>query len=179
VTLTGLHGTLIVDETGGYVYQPSASLGYSAVDLTDSFTYQLAQPNGIVASATLTVTIDVPADGVAPHATAMTAMQTLQVEADVIPLDALTVHAGVTLAAPDATAIGLATYDLFEGRGELEDVLSHYLVGQQHDAVLPTAETQVSTSVEVASTSPMVDSLDFLVTLQDQDHNGSNIHYAM
>ncbi|MEG8054767.1 hypothetical protein QP185_19000 [Sphingomonas aerolata] len=41
VTLTGRYGTLQIDETGGYAYQPSATLGSPQIDLTDSFTYQL------------------------------------------------------------------------------------------------------------------------------------------
>ncbi|MFN3433124.1 MAG: BapA/Bap/LapF family large adhesin, partial [Sphingomonas sp.] len=181
VTLTGRYGTLTLDEAGGYVYQPSASLGYSATDLTDSFTYQLAQPNGSVATATLTVTIDVPADGTAATATsaiATTAM--VAAEPDVVPLDAFVLHdaeVAHTPASPSAT--GLATYDLFEGKGELEDVLSHYLAAQRPDDGVPATDMPHPTMVIHAPMPAVVDPLDYLVTLPDQDHIGNTINHAV
>ncbi|MGP7796930.1 BapA/Bap/LapF family large adhesin [Sphingomonas sp. CLY1604] len=178
VTLTGRYGTLTVDEAGGYVYQPIAALGYSATDLTDSFTYQLAQPGGSFATATLTVTIDVPADGSA--AAPLVTTQVFAVEADVIPLDALTAHVGVAAAdAPVATATGLATYDLFEGRGELEDVLSHYLATQPQDGGTTTAESAHAAVMIDAPLPPVVDPLDYLVTLPDQDHIGNTVNHGV
>ena len=180
VTLTGQHGTLTIDETGGYSYQPSASLGFSAVDLFDTFTYQLVQPNGVLASATLTVTIDVPGDGPAPAATVEPAVQQLSLDADVIPLDALALHAGESVAVtpPDA-AISRAAYDLFEGKGELEDVLSHYLAVQQEETPLGIPETVHPAMVESAAMPAIVDPFDYIATMPDQDHNGTASNHVV
>ncbi len=181
VTLTGAYGTLTVNETGGYVYQPSASLGYSAVDLTDSFTYQLVQPNGVASSAVLTVTIDVPADGpaVAPvPATLFAAFATG--EDGAIPLDALTLDSGESVVVtPDGAAIGLAAYDLFEGKGELEDVLSHYLTEPQADPASDTAEFVHPAAVENTMLPVVEDPFSFLATLPDQDQNGTVTNHVV
>ncbi len=180
VALVGQHGTLTVDETGGYVYQPSATLGYSATDLLDTFTYQLVQPNGVLATATLSVTIDVPADGAAIVSSASSSTipaDALAVEADVIPLDALTpvaveAHPGT----PDAGATVAATYDLFEGRGEVEDVLSHYLGTQGGVETTDPAETVRPVMAFDAPMPAVADPLDYLVTTPEQyrDETASN-----
>ncbi len=180
VALVGQHGTLTVDETGGYVYQPSATLGYSATDLLDTFTYQLVQSNGVLATATLSVTIDVPADGAAIVSSASSSTipaDALVVEADVIPLDALTpvaveAHPGT----PDAGATVAATYDLFEGRGEVEDVLSHYLGTQGGVETTDPAETVRPVMAFDARMPAVADPLDYLVTTPEQyrDETASN-----
>ncbi|USU10010.1 Ig-like domain-containing protein [Sphingomonadaceae bacterium OTU29MARTA1] len=180
VALVGQHGTLTVDETGGYVYQPSATLGYSATDFLDTFTYQLVQPNGVLATATLSVTIDVPADGAAIVSSASSSTipaDALAVEADVIPLDALTpvaveAHPGT----PDAGATVAATYDLFEGRGEVEDVLSHYLGTQGRVETTDPAETVRPVMAFDAPMPAVADPLDYLVTTPEQyrDETASN-----
>ncbi len=180
VALVGQHGTLTVDETGGYVYQPSATLGYSATDLLDTFTYQLVQPNGVLATATLSVTIDVPADGAAIVSSASSSTipaDALAVEADVIPLDALTpvaveAHPGT----PDAGATVAATYDLFEGRGEVEDVLSHYLGTQGRVETTDPAETVRPVMAFDAPMPAVADPFDYLVTTPEQyrDETASN-----
>ncbi len=180
VALVGQHGTLTVDETGGYVYQPSATLGYSATDLLDTFTYQLVQSNGVLATATLSVTIDVPADGAAIVSSASSSTipaDALVVEADVIPLDALTpvaveAHPGT----PDAGATVAATYDLFEGRGEVEDVLSHYLGTQGRVETTDPAETVRPVMAFDAPMPAVADPLDYLVTTPEQyrDETASN-----
>ena len=51
ITVAGRYGTLTVNEVGDYTYHPSTTLGYSATDLVDNFTYQLVQPNGTLATA--------------------------------------------------------------------------------------------------------------------------------
>jgi hypothetical protein len=178
VTLTGLYGRLTVDETGGYLYQPRADLGYSAIDLTDTFTYQLAQPNGVIATAALTVTIDVPADGVL--ATAAASMQSFAVEPDTIPLDALTIQTADSAAlAPHGAATGLATYDLFEGQGEIEDVLTQYLAMQPAEEPVDTPEVERPEMVLNEPSPAITDPLDFLVTLQDQDHYGTSANHVV
>ncbi len=178
VTLTGTYGTLTVNETGGYVYQPSASLGYSAVDLTDSFTYQLVQPNGVASSAVLTVTIDVPADG--PAVAPVSATLFAAGDDGAIPLDALTLDSGESvIVTPDGAAIGLATYDLFDGKGELEDVLSHYLTEPQADPASDTAEFVHPAAVENTMLPVVEDPFSFLATLPDQDQNGTVTNHVV
>ncbi len=181
VTLTGAYGTLTVNETGGYVYQPSASLGYSAVDLTDSFTYQLVQPNGVASSAVLTVTIDVPADGPAVAPVPATLFAAFAAGEDgAIPLDALTLDSGESVVVtPDGAAIGLAAYDLFEGKGELEDVLSHYLTEPQTDPASDTAEFVHPAAVENTMLPVVEDPFSFLATLPDQDQNGTVTNHVV
>ncbi len=181
VTLTGAYGTLTVNETGGYVYQPSASLGYSAVDLTDSFTYQLVQPNGVASSAVLTVTIDVPADGLAVAPVPATLFAAFATGEDgAIPLDALTLDSGESVVVtPDGAAIGLAAYDLFEGKGELEDVLSHYLTEPQADPASDTAEFVHPAAVENTMLPVVEDPFSFLATLPDQDQNGTVTNHVV
>ncbi len=181
VTLTGAYGTLTVNETGGYVYQPSASLGYSAVDLTDSFTYQLVQPNGVASSAVLTVTIDVPADGPAVAPVPATLFAAFAAGDDgAIPLDALTLDSGESVVVtPDGAAIGLAAYDLFEGKGELEDVLSHYLTEPQADPASDTAEFVHPAAVENTMLPVVEDPFSFLATLPDQDQNGTVTNHVV
>ncbi len=181
VTLTGAYGTLTVNETGGYVYQPSASLGYSAVDLTDSFTYQLVQPNGVASSAVLTVTIDVPADGPAVAPVPATLFAAFAAGEDgAIPLDALTLDSGESVVVtPDGAAIGLAAYDLFEGKGELEDVLSHYLTEPQADPASDTAEFVHPAAVENTMLPVVEDPFSFLATLPDQDQNGTVTNHVV
>ncbi len=181
VTLTGAYGTLTVNETGGYVYQPSASLGYSAVDLTDSFTYQLVQPNGVASSAVLTVTIDVPADGPAVAPVPATLFAAFAAGEDgAIPLDALTLDSGESVVVtPDGAAIGLAAYDLFEGKGELEDVLSHYLTEPQTDPASDTAEFVHPAAIENTMLPVVEDPFSFLATLPDQDQNGTVTNHVV
>jgi VCBS repeat-containing protein len=59
VTIQGTYGTLTVNETGHYSYTPGTTIPHSTVNLVDSFTYQIVQPNGVTATATLDVTINV------------------------------------------------------------------------------------------------------------------------
>jgi VCBS repeat-containing protein len=59
VTIQGAYGRLTVNETGHYSYTPGTTIAHSTVNLVDSFTYQIVQPNGVSATATLDVTINV------------------------------------------------------------------------------------------------------------------------
>ncbi|MES3043815.1 BapA/Bap/LapF family large adhesin [Sphingomonas faeni] len=175
VVLTGQHGTLTIDETGDYLYRPSATLGYSAVDLFDTFTYQLVQPDGTVATSTLTVTIDVPADGTAA---AIFASQAAGSEIDVIALDAflapgLDADASVAVA-DDGSAIGRAIYEVFEGQGELESVLANYLPPEETTALDGVGDAgHPSFAVDVAMPA-VVDPLDYIVAPEDPDRFGTN-----
>ena len=180
LVVNGAHGTLTVDEVGHYTYQTSANLPYSTVDLFDTFTYQIVQPNGTLATTTLTVTIDVPADGVATPAATFASTQMVSHEPDVISLDGLTLHTAASpamVAAPDATAV--ATYDLFEGRGQLEDVLSHYLGTPTENASTgPLVSIHSAAAIDVAATTP-TDPLGYLVMPEDPNHTGITANHVV
>ncbi|SFR76225.1 BapA/Bap/LapF family large adhesin [Sphingomonas jatrophae] len=173
LTVVGDHGTLTVSEAGGYIYQPLANLPYSTTDLLDTFTYQLVQPNGTISTATLTVTIDVPADGTLPTATAFVADPASSgAESDVVVLDAL-------VATPDASvsadlSAGQLAYDLFEGQGDLETVLSRYLAdqGDTAPAAEPSAAPANDTAPDIAALPEPSDPLSYLVMPDDQDRYG-------
>jgi VCBS repeat-containing protein len=187
VVVNGAHGTLTVDEVGHYVYQPNQNLAYSTTDLRDTFTYQLVQPNGVAVSTTLTVTIDVPGDNAS--ATVHYAIAPVySIEPDVVSLDThpgatdghlATVSATTVAGEADGTAIGLATYDLFEGRGELEDVLSHYLA--THPASLQPEASVVDHNAAVVAVSPQMvaDPLDYLATLDDQTQHQTTVNHVV
>jgi len=180
VVLTGQHGTLTVDETGDYLYRPSATLGYSAVDLFDTFTYQLVQPDGTVATSTLTVTIDVPADGTA--AATSFASQAADSEIDVIALDAflapgLDADASVTVS-HDNSAIGRAIYDVFEGQGELESVLADYLPPEETTALEGVGDAGHPTFAVDVAVPAVVDPLDYIVAPEDPDRLGTNTNFV-
>jgi VCBS repeat-containing protein len=185
LVINGAHGTLTVDEVGHYVYQPSAALPYSTTDLTDTFTYQLVQPNGVAATTTLSVTIDVPGD----NASAMVhyaVAPVYSIEPDVVSLDTHAVTADAHLAtAPavaatdDGAAIGLATYELFEGRGELEDVLSHYLATQQNGIHADASSVDNSAAVVPVAAAVVADPLDYLATLDDQTHHATTVNHVV
>ena len=171
ITVAGRYGTLTVNEVGDYTYHPNSTLGYSAVDLVDNFTYQLVQPNGTLATATLHVTVDVPADGVAT-AQVFAAEPALLLDDGVIGLASVHVAAEVAPAEPAAMTTALNTYDLFEGQGDLPDVLGRYLA-EQHETSNQTGMDQFSphlVTVEQADTTQF-GSLDYLVSVSDQDRH--------
>lgn len=126
LTVNGRYGTLRVDETGTYVYTPHADLPYAPADLSESFTYQIVQPGGAVSTATLTLTIDMPADGVAGRSLAGAAMD----EPDIgsIQFDALLEgdREPGRIFEHGSERDSLAR-DMFAGPGELEAVLDAYL----------------------------------------------------
>ncbi|RDE04987.1 BapA/Bap/LapF family large adhesin [Sphingomonas aracearum] len=179
LSIAGRYGTLTVTETGDYTYRPSGTLPYSAVDLLDSFTYQLVQPNGVVSTATLNVRIDVPGDNAAPVAT------TFAVENDVVSLamvagpeahpatgveqhDASVVVGG---GHPDVQPTGIAPFDLFEGQGDVPDVLARYL--DEHAQAQPApdfptvAPAPEAVPIEHTASDP-VDPLGYLALPVDQ-----------
>lgn len=92
---------------------------------------------------------------------------------NVIPLDALTVQSiesGAFAAA--GPVIGLATYDLFEGQGELEDVLSQYLAAEPQALTGEEPDTVSFDPIVVTEIATVVDPFDYLATIPDQDQNG-------
>jgi VCBS repeat-containing protein len=176
VVLNGQHGTLTVNETGDYLYSPNATLGYSTVDLFDTFTYQVIQPNGTAATSTLTVIIDVPADGTI--AATSVASQMVGIETDVIALDAfltpaIDADASVTVA-PDSDAIGRAIYDVFEGQGELENVLANYLPPEPPAVLEGIGDAGYSTIAIDVAMPTVVDPLAYIVAVEDLDRYSNN-----
>ena len=204
VTVQGSYGTLTVTETGDYSYTPRGTIPYSTVDLVDSFTYQIVQPNGVTSTATLNVTIDV-GTGVAggailaepsslmmeeavlasdesmvvrsasPEAEAsmeddamaclssadliMAATQTETGEID--PGDRpLPSDADAAASMPSDDILGELAYEMFEGQGQLEDVLTAYLDRQ------PMPE-QVALAAPVGEGSPHPDDLTSIDVPQD------------
>ncbi|MEH3158868.1 MAG: hypothetical protein PGN08_07960 [Sphingomonas taxi] len=171
VTLTGpARDADRVRGGGAMSTRPAPRSAIRRVDLVDTFTYQLVQPNGTFATATLAVTIDVPADGAASAASMTT--QVFSVEPDVVSLDALAVHAIAGPVAPAEHATGLAAYDLFEGQGSVEDVLSHYL-GDGGDGGGGAADTPVVVATINAPPPVVADPLDYLVLTDEQARNGT------
>jgi len=174
VTLAGRYGTLTIDELGQYTYQPSATLAYSATDLTDSFTYQLLQPNGTIATAALNIIVDVPADGVAVAAAgpAMTSMS-------LAPSDEVPILETLLAAAPEqAPHLNTqdtvpAGYTLFEGQGTIEEVLGNYLDqnGNNNGGSSTDMVKEVDSAKMIPLNSASPDSLSYLVTSDNDEHH--------
>lgn len=72
ITVTGSYGVLNIDKHGDYTYTPDASQHHT-VDVTEVFEYQLRHPNGEIADAILSITIDVSGAGVITGFAAMVA----------------------------------------------------------------------------------------------------------
>ncbi len=165
VTIAGTYGALTIDGTGSYSYQPAAGLPYSTSDLVDRFTYQIVQPNGAVAEATLAITIDVPGGG---------GFTTLAADAIALDDDML-----AALAVDDSQGADPSTFDAdllfaeFEGQGTPEDVLTRYLDapmdGEQAGQAIDAGMTE-------AFVSEPVDPLDYLAAIDEQDRHGTLQH---
>ncbi len=165
VTIAGTYGTLTIDGTGSYSYQPAAGLPYSTSDLVDRFTYQIVQPNGAVAEATLAITIDVPGGG---------GFTTLAADAIALDDDML-----AALVVEDVQGADPSTFDAdllfaeFEGQGTPEDVLTRYL-----DA--PMDGEQAGQATDAGTTEAFVfepvDPLDYLAAIDEQDRHGTLQH---
>ncbi|WP_370310399.1 BapA/Bap/LapF family large adhesin [Sphingobium abikonense] len=221
VTLQGSYGALTVTETGDYSYTPRGTIPYSTVDLVDSFTYQIVQPNGVTSTATLNVTIDV-GTGVT-GATILAEPSSLMMDEAVLTSDESMVlpsaspeaelsieddtmarlsSADLIMAAtepetgaidpgdqpalsdPDAAAslppddiLGELAYEMFEGQGQLEDVLTAYLdrqpmpeqVGLTASADEGSPHSDVLTSIDVPQ-----DPLAYLAPPEDLDKHTIN-----
>ncbi|MDF2495453.1 BapA/Bap/LapF family large adhesin, partial [Sphingomonas sp.] len=165
--IAGRFGTLTIDEAGNYVYQPSSSLAYSASDLVDSFTYQIVQPNGAVATATLSVTIDVPGDGLSA--------QGAPVEA--IVLDAFDLGDNDAVLAGAGEEADFSDLVLLEDPGEIEAVLADYLRGTDPEAAdtlvaEPAAAPLGTLDPAFGSGDPMA----YLVLAEDLERNRPQEH---
>lgn len=163
LTIAGRYGTLTIDEVGNYIYRPSTTLGYSATDLIDSFTYQIVQPNGAAATATLDVRIDVPADGLAAQASG----------GDVILLDALTAGLGDVELLTAQQSGEPPSLPLLDETGELDVILTAYL--GQHDADGTPFEAigaAPARTIDLAPDPVSSEPLSYLVLPEDLDRHG-------
>jgi VCBS repeat-containing protein len=173
VTIAGTYGSLTVDVDGNYTYQPNSTLGYSTSDLVDSFTYQIVQPGGAVATSTLNVTLDVPGDGRLP---------TVATLAEPVLLDeaALARLAEDPSAAPadGATLDPDQVFSLFQGQGELEAVLARYLEAQEAEQGLAPAlaKSDADQPVTVDAAADPVDPLAYLALPEDPERQGTASH---
>lgn len=136
----------------------------------------MIQPNGTAATSTLTVIIDVPADGTI--AATSVASQMVGIETDVIALDAfltpaIDADASVTVA-PDSDAIGRAIYDVFEGQGELENVLANYLPPEPPAVLEGIGDAGYSTIAIDVAMPTVVDPLAYIVAVEDLDRYSNN-----
>ena len=68
-TVIGDHGTLTINPDGSYSYVPNTD--FEAINQVDEFTYRLEHPNGTVADATLSITIENGTGPYVPPAPAM------------------------------------------------------------------------------------------------------------
>jgi len=212
ITINGVYGTLTVNETGHYTYTPSSTMPHSTVNLVDSFTYQIVQPNGVSATATLSVTINVgtgttsslmaieEANMQGDEAVAAASEDThhlVGARSEPVATDTHDPAADRAVPAeatglPDAAAdadhadgtvsddvLGELAYQMFEGQGVLENVLSAYLDRQP----LPAAADPRSTvdsgpgSVDLTPVDMPQDPLGYLSTSDDiEKHNVNNGH---
>ncbi|MEC3910173.1 Ig-like domain-containing protein [Sphingobium sp. CR2-8] len=217
ITITGVYGRLTVNETGHYSYTPNTNIAHSTVNLVDSFTYQVVQPNGVAATATLDVTINVGTGTISslmamedatlrfddaaavsdePHHLARSASEPAVATASEPATMTEPAHEPDTLVAaaaddpvatgaePAATTVsdavlGELAYQMFEGQGMLEDVLSAYLDRQplpEHVDLTATAAS-VTDSIDLTPIDAPQDPLGYLSTSDDiEKHNISNTH---
>ncbi|MGK6319255.1 BapA/Bap/LapF family large adhesin, partial [Sphingomonas sp. DT-204] len=173
LTINGTYGTLTVTETGEYVYTPRADLPHSASDLVDSFTYQLVSPDGRTETAALEVTVDVSGagtTGIAPFAASTFSLAT----ADVVELGSYAAEPVETVNADKAVLASLA-YDMFEGQGDLENVLRGYLdepnestIGAESDNSIPNITEMDTVQIEAQ------DPLSYLTMPDDPEKDSIN-----
>ena len=64
ITLTGQYGSLQIDAAGNYVYTPDNALAVFGSTLTDTFSYRLEYPDGIIEEAEFNVFITASGEGV-------------------------------------------------------------------------------------------------------------------
>ena len=151
-TVEGQYGTLTIDEHGTYHYEVNPDLAYSSGAVTDSFEYQIVQPGGQSVTATLDVTIDstTPESGVS--AAAMTS----------IISDEPAIHSIEDLQPHDTDNSSLSfAYQMFEGQGELEQVLTRYLGAAEDEPASKLASAE-STALELVDQPSVADPLGYL-----------------
>jgi len=178
ITIVGAHGTLTVNETGHYSYTPSATLAYSGTDPIDSFTYQVLQPNGTVATARLDVTVDIN-NGVTPT---LMVLETHSL-ADAVPLTTLV--AG-PVAEEHGTAItaehGPTTFGLLDGQDTVEDLLGQFLHDRQQTIEVSSTPTVISeghASPDISAAPVPSDPLHYLVSPNDLDQDRHQLTHVV
>jgi len=176
-TLVGSYGTLTVDAAGNYQYEPNADLPHSTTDQVDTFTYQIQHPNGEIVTAELAVTVDVSDPGAGAEAVALAA--DFEVDAsDVIPLESVIASGEDDGGA--STQTGIFEYDMFEGQGDLENVLENYLneapqTEEEAGGEFATASDSGGDDTQVvASPAPVDDPLGYLTINTLDDANDGN-----
>ncbi|WP_440978095.1 BapA/Bap/LapF family large adhesin [Sphingomonas pseudosanguinis] len=187
ITLTGAHGQLVVNETGGYTYTP-IGVTYSATDPIDSFTYQLIQPDGQFSTARLDVAVNIN-NGVAPvfptaTVTALSADASLTLDADVVPLSLAADHTTQADAPTLDQGDARLAFSLMEGQGDsIEDVLGRYLDNQETVTESATANdntdfTHAATDTSI-SAPIMDDPLSYLTVSVDPDQEKLSTMHIM
>jgi len=177
LTITGAYGTLTVTETGHYPYQPSASLTYSGTDPVDSFTYQLVQPNGTVATAHLDVTVDIN-NGVAPTAMIFEAPSL----ADTVPLAMFSAESATAPTAATTTDHAPVAYSLSDNQGSVEDLLGQFLHDRQaaSDASAPPVAASAAPAAPDIAAAPIADDpLHYLVTANDLEQDRHQLNHVV
>ncbi|MFC3441716.1 BapA/Bap/LapF family large adhesin [Sphingobium rhizovicinum] len=229
ITVNATYGTLTVNETGHYSYTPGTAIAHSTVNLVDSFTYQIVQPNGVSATATLDVTINVatgaassllsveqasllvedvvvptedthaaaslmsnqaasePDDGASPAVEIaslssgdliLAATQSDAVDPSDPMADSMTPDTGQAGAIVSDEVLGELAYQMFEGQGALEDVLSAYLDDQPSSEQSGPVEdaAPVRDSVDLTPVDLPQDPLSYLASPDDIEKSQNNGH---
>jgi VCBS repeat-containing protein len=171
VTLAGTYGSLTIDAAGNYHYEPDSGLAYFATDQVETFSYQIQHPNGEVVQAELTITVDVIDPGGALPA-AMASVMSFET-GDVIALDSL---GGETIAGTTSpTDLGALAFDLFEGSGDLVDILTSYL---GESKAIADGSGGSASGGDIAGIDPstvtVADPLAFISILQDDELSANN-----
>ncbi|OSZ65191.1 hypothetical protein CAP40_15445, partial [Sphingomonas sp. IBVSS2] len=177
LTITGAYGTLTVTETGHYTYQPSASLTYSGTDPVDSFTYQLVQPNGTIATAHLDVTVDIN-NGVTP--TAMIVEPPAL--ADTVPLAMFSAEATTAPTTAATTEHAPVPYSLSDNQGSVEDLLGQFLHDRQaasDTSAPPVAASAAPAAQDIAAAPVPDDPLHYLVTANDLEQDRHQLTHTV
>ncbi|MBB4616502.1 BapA/Bap/LapF family large adhesin [Sphingomonas abaci] len=179
LTIAGAHGTLTIDETGHYSYQPSATLGYAAVDPVDSFSYQLVQPDGQVSTARLDVAVDINNGAVPVVPAAAVSFMVLAPEQDVVSLSLTAAHRTDAAATTDHhLAQATLGFDTLASQGSVDDLLGHYLDAQGSAGTTGHEASTVTVAADVTSAPvPVDDPLAYLaVPLVHEDERLTALH---
>ncbi len=174
LVINGAYGTLTVNETGHYSYTPSASLAYSGTDPIDSFTYQVLQPNGTVATARLDITVDIN-NGVTPTASIMETHSL----ADAVPVTMMFAAEPVS-APPELAAHKVAAFDLIDSQDNLDGLLGQFLVEHASTADGAAPGGNAEPAVQVLAVAPVAeDPLNYLVNPSDLEHDRHQLTHVI
>lgn len=128
ITILGEYGTLTVDSTGNYVYQPQTG-SFFTEPRVEEFTYRLVHPAGEVQDSSLTVTVTPTGDGVPAPLIAF--------ESDVVGVDDLT--GGI--AQPSSSEELSADVEDTGSYGADTDLILAMDTGEAHNIVLDALES--------------------------------------